>query len=61
MRFTLPSVSCIFLGHGDVMRREATRLSLECLECKRQTPGWHLERALRGKRAGQPASRRSPR
>ena len=42
----------MFLGHDEVIRREPTRLSLVCLDCNRQSPGWDLRRSLRLQRNG---------
>lgn len=42
---------CGLRGHDDVLHFEPARLSLRCLKCGRQTPGWTLD--VKPRAAGQ--------
>ena len=44
LRVWFRQVSCGFGGHMMVLRFEPRRVSLECVGCGKQTPGWTIDR-----------------
>jgi hypothetical protein len=35
---------CLLRGHSDLLRFEKDRLYVECMDCRRQTAGWDIQR-----------------
>jgi hypothetical protein len=44
----LEQLLCGIHGHDFVLRFEPNRLSLQCVNCGRETTGWSVRRALPG-------------
>lgn len=46
------SFRCWLFGHEDFVRSAHDRLSLECIECGRETKGWRIGKSSRNGDAG---------